>query len=119
MNSERNPTISESPPQQQQAAPQPVQFIAEKVIDRLSDAEEKHIIDIQGVWPSFKSKEKLSKDELYEAFPKIAEEVRSNPSPKLLLTNFTFYPQSFTINPFIHFKFRVLLPKLDGYVKQD
>ena len=103
MNSERNPTISESPPQQQQqAAPQPVQFIAEKVIDRLSDAEEKHIIDIQSVWPSFKSKEKLSKDELYEAFPKIAEEVRSNPSPHLLLINFTsypsfFYPQTFTL----------------------
>ena len=88
MTSERNPTISESPPQHQ-AAPQPVQFIAEKVIDRLSDAEEKHIIDIQSVWPSFKSKEKLSKDELYEAFPKIAEEVRSNTSPQLLLTPLT------------------------------
>jgi len=79
MNADRKPTISESPPQQQQHATpqhqqQPVQFIAEKVIDRLSDAEEKHIIDIQSVWPSFKSKEKLSKDELYEAFPKIAEE---------------------------------------------
>ena len=107
INPERNPTISESPPQP--TAPQPVQFIAEKVIDRLSDAEEKHIIDIQSVWPSFKSKEKLSKDELYEAFPKIAEEVRY-PDPQS--NPFTFCSKT-------KFEFRVSLRRLVGYARPD
>ena len=74
-----NPSPSNSAPSNpSESSPEissQVQSIAEKVIDRLSDAEEKNILDIESIWPSFKRKESLSKEELFEAFPKIAEEV--------------------------------------------
>jgi hypothetical protein len=47
--------------------------VAQSVIDRLHNAESKDLIDMNTIWPSFKTKEKLSFDELYDAFPKIAE----------------------------------------------
>jgi len=47
--------------------------VAQSVIDRLHNAESKDLIDMNTIWPSFKAKEKLSFDELYDAFPKIAE----------------------------------------------
>ena len=49
--------------------------VAQSVIDRLHNAESKDLIDMNTIWPSFKAKEKLSFDELYDAFPKIAENV--------------------------------------------
>ena len=49
--------------------------VAQSVIDRLHNAESKDLIDMNTIWPSFKTKEKLSFDELYDAFPKIAENV--------------------------------------------
>ena len=52
--------------------------VAQSVIDRLHSAESKELIDMNNIWPSFKTKEKLSFDELYDAFPKIAENVRRN-----------------------------------------
>ena len=52
--------------------------VAQSVIDRLHSAESKELIDMNNIWPSFKTKEKLSFDELYDAFPKIAETVSRN-----------------------------------------
>ena len=49
--------------------------MAQSVVDRLHNADTKDIIDLQKAWPSFKNKETLSINELYEAFPKIAEQV--------------------------------------------
>ena len=49
--------------------------VANSVIDRLHDAESKDLLDLNKIWPNFKLKEKLSFDEMFDAFPKIAESV--------------------------------------------
>lgn len=49
--------------------------VANSVIDRLHDAESKDLLDLNKIWPSFKLKEKFTFDEMFDAFPKIAESV--------------------------------------------
>lgn len=54
-------------------APEKSATVANSVIDRLHDAESKDLLDLNKIWPNFKLKEKLSFDEMFDAFPKIAE----------------------------------------------
>ena len=47
-----------------------------KILDKIEDAEEPDMLNFSTIWPEFKLKEKVSKDEFLEAVPKIAEAVR-------------------------------------------
>ncbi|CBY09397.1 unnamed protein product [Oikopleura dioica] len=44
-----------------------------KILDKIEDADEPDMLNFSTIWPEFKLKEKVSKDEFLEAVPKIAE----------------------------------------------
>ena len=46
-----------------------------KILDKIEDADEPDMLNFSTIWPEFKLKEKVSKDEFLEAVPKIAEAV--------------------------------------------